>query len=267
VDKFNQLPLQKKIVVVLVGMAIFAGLVWYALISPVEDEMAATATDKQRFITEINTLRTYVNKSNVKDRVGARKALEADKKAFEELLPPKEKLAEFITEISGIATEAGLNLQDIKPGKTGQQDYYLEIPIQVKVTGSFRKLLGFMQELVDRSERRDKGGRVVNLRNVSIALLPLNVGAKVSDIANQRGNAVKIVDPQKQNMIDTLRVYDDMLSGAHNVELEASFDAYVFTYTGEKASDEAKRGAESLKKQIRERRKKRLKVGSYERNG
>ena len=265
-DKFNQLPLQKKVVVVIAGMAIFAGLVWYALISPVEEEMATIAQDKKRFITEINTLRTYVNKSNVKDRVAARKALESDKKEFEELLPPKEKLAEFITEISGIASEAGLNLQDIKPGKSGQRDYYLEIPIQVKVKGSYRKLLGFMQELIDRSERRDKGGRVVNLRNVSVVRVPLNVAERVNEIQNSRGDA-KIANQSQQTKIDTLRVYDDLLSGTHNVELEASFDAYVFTYTGEKASEAAKKKSEALKKQIGERRKKRLKVGSYERSG
>jgi len=99
-----------------------------------------------------------------------------------------------------------------------------------------------------------------------VVLVPLNVSEKVGELQKGRGR-VKAVNPKKQMKIDTLRVYDDLLSGTHNVELEASFDAYVFTYTGEKASEAAKKSAESLKKQIRERRKKRLKVGSYERSG
>jgi Tfp pilus assembly protein PilO len=268
VDKFNKLPLEQKIGVVLAGMAVFAGLIWYALIAPIEEEMAASLAQKNTMNEQIKKLRTFIQTSNVKDRPGEKKKLEAEKAAFETMLPRRERLAQFITEVADIAREAGLNLRDIRRGEFGQQDYYLEIPIHMSVQGRFGQLTGFFQTLAEAGEKQE-GGRVVNIRNLVIETMSLGIGERLTVFRQQRTKAGlgvgKDVNEQHIKKVDTLRAYDDVLRSG--VQLKASFDAYVFTYTGEEATPEAARENESRLKEIHERRKKRLKVGSYQRNG
>jgi Tfp pilus assembly protein PilO len=268
VDKFNKLPLEQKIGVILAGMAVFAGLIWYALISPVEDEMIASQAEKSRMTESIEKLRTFIKDSNVKDRAGEKKKLEAEKAKFETMLPRRERLAQFITEVADIAREAGLNLRDIRRGEFGQQDYYLELPIHMSVQGRFGQLTGFFQTLAEAGEKHE-GGRVVNIRNLELETMPLEIGDRIMVLRQQRTKAGvgvgKDVNEEHIKKVDTLRAYDDVLRSG--VQLKASFDAFVFTYTGEEATPEAARENKTRLKEIHERRKKRLKVGSYQRNG
>ena len=63
-DQFNKLPLQQKIAAVLAGMVVFAGLIWYAMISPIEDEMAGSQGQKSQLIEQIDTLNTKMRTPN-----------------------------------------------------------------------------------------------------------------------------------------------------------------------------------------------------------
>ena len=267
-DQFNKLPLQQKIVAVLAGMVVFAGLIWYAMISPVEDEMVGNQGQKSQLIEQIDKLNTFISESKVKDRKGEKTKLEEEKSQFETMLPRRERLAQFITEVADIAREAGLNLRDIRRGEFGQQDYYLEIPIHMAVEGRFGQLVGFFQTLAEAGEKHE-GGRVVNIRNLELKTLPLGIADKITELRVQRTKAGigvgNEVNESHMKKIDTLRAYDEVIRTG--VQLQASFDAFVFTYTGEEATPDAARENKTRLKEIHERRKKRLKVGSYQRNG
>lgn len=235
-EKFNKLPLQQKLVVLVVVMGAVGGLFWYSLISPFDEQLAQAAQERTTKQGEIDKLKAENAKDKTADRKAERDRLERERKEFEEMLPKKEELEKFITGINETARNAGLTILSFEKGAQNEQDYYLEIPISMEVSGTFREFIGFLRTI------SEKDRRVVNIRDLKIATESLPVEALVAKYEIQRreefaeGQTVKELSDAQRLML-LVRAHEEAIQAGQ--PLKAKFVAYVFTYSGKPASEAA----------------------------
>ena len=83
-------------------------------------------------------------------------------KALREL-PDKKSIENLLTQISDKARNAGLDIELFRPSPEKLRDFYAEIPVKLKVIGSFHQLASFFNEVGDLD-------RIVNLSEYKISL-------------------------------------------------------------------------------------------------
>jgi type IV pilus assembly protein PilO len=84
---------------------------------------------------------------------------------LEKQLPSKAEMAALLSDINQAGLGRGLQFELFKPGQVVVKDYYAELPIDIKVTGSYHDIGEFAADMA-------KMPRIVTLNNLS-----LNTGA------------------------------------------------------------------------------------------
>jgi len=77
-------------------------------------------------------------------------------------LPDKSQMDGLLTDINQAGLQRGLEFELFKPGNETTTDFYAEMPITIKVTGSYHDLGGFATDI-------SKLSRIVTLSNLSIS--------------------------------------------------------------------------------------------------
>jgi type IV pilus assembly protein PilO len=114
--------------------------------------------------------------------------------ALEKQLPSKAEMAALLSDITQAGLGRGLSNDLFKPGQAVPKDYYAELPIDVKWTGSYHDIGAFASDIAHLS-------RIVTLNNLNItvnkdSLLTLDAVAKTfryldpEEVASQK-KAVK----------------------------------------------------------------------------
>ena len=261
-EQFNNLPLPQKLAILLVAMAAVAGLFYYAMIMPLHTAAQAAEAEAKRLQDEVAKIQKEAEKVKPGDIEAKKKAMEEQKQAFKERLPVKEELETFIIGISDAARNAGLKVVSFNKGHWGEQNFYLEIPIEMEVRGTYRELIGFLRTI------SEKDRRIVNVRDVKIERLDLPVKSLITKYEKQRREElggvktdamgkrmyVGVVKPLDEagRLMQVVRAYEESVE--RGVQLSAKFTAYVFTYTGKEATEKRRK---DLEKQREERLKKR----------
>ncbi len=80
---------------------------------------------------------------------------------IERQLPDKAEMDKLLSDINYAGVSKGLQFELFKPGVVKIENYYAELPINVKVTGTYHKLAGFAADLSALS-------RIVTLNNISL---------------------------------------------------------------------------------------------------
>lgn len=115
--------------------------------------------------------------------------------ALEKQLPSKAEMAALLSDITQAGLGRGLQFDLFRPGQAVPKDYYAELPIEVKLNGSYHDMGAFASDVAHLS-------RIVTLNNLNINTnkdggLTLEVIAKTfryldpEEIANQRKAAAK----------------------------------------------------------------------------
>jgi type IV pilus assembly protein PilO len=95
---------------------------------------------------------------------------------LEKQLPSKAEMAALLSDINQAGLGRGLQFELFKPGQVVVRDYYAELPIDIKVTGSYHDIGEFAADMA-------KMPRIVTLNNLSLStgkdgLLTLDAVAK-----------------------------------------------------------------------------------------
>lgn len=260
-DQFNALPFPQKVLVLVIAMVLVAGLFYYSMIIPIEERQQNNLQQRTQIENDLNLLKAEMAK-NTKDAETIKAETEKLKKEevhFQKMLPRAQELEPFITSLSDTARNAGLKLTRFTKNPPQEQDYYLEIPIHMRVEGTYRSLVGFMRAISNSDEDR----RVVNIRDFSIERRELDTQKFVQQYEEERrneapeGHNIAVLSPT-QRLAQLVKANEEAIR--EGVILEADFTAVVFTYTGKPASAKGMREIEDKKKAREERRKKRLMV-------
>ncbi|KPK10717.1 MAG: hypothetical protein AMJ68_08315 [Acidithiobacillales bacterium SG8_45] len=79
-------------------------------------------------------------------------------------LPNSTEVPDLLVDITQAGLGRGLNFELFRPGKEGKKGFYAELPISIKVTGSYHQLAGFVSDVAALS-------RIVTIGNISIRAL------------------------------------------------------------------------------------------------
>jgi type IV pilus assembly protein PilO len=95
---------------------------------------------------------------------------------LEKQLPSKAEMAALLSDINQAGLGRGLQFELFKPGQVAVRDYYAELPIDIKVTGSYHDIGEFAADMA-------KMPRIVTLNNLALTtgkdgVLSLEVVAK-----------------------------------------------------------------------------------------
>ena len=146
-DNIGTWPLIVKIVFILIICAAILGLAYWKDISPLQDELAKVEDQEQ-------TLRvTFEGRQKKAANLEALKQqLEDIKETFGDLLkrlPNRTEVAALLVDISQQGLGAGLEFDLFKPGKEKPADFYVELPIQIKVKGDYHEFGNFISGVSD----------------------------------------------------------------------------------------------------------------------
>lgn len=167
-------PLPIKIAgIALVGvLLLFAGY-WFLI----SDELVQYETEQQK---ELGLKETYLSKKGLAINLPAYKLqMEEMHQAFGTLLrqlPNKTEVPNLLVDITQAGLGRGLNFVLFKPDKEKPQEFYAELPINIKVTGNYHELGQFVSDLAALP-------RIVTVGNIDIVSDPKNSLLTMSAIA------------------------------------------------------------------------------------
>ena len=123
---------------------------------------------------EIDKIEKKIEKTQKELKVAKRKAAQLDKlktewekkqrdfEAVMDALPDKKEIPSLLGEISAAGRNAGLDFQSFTPQAEISRKFYAEIPVSIKISGTFDRLKVFFEKVADMS-------RVVNLKNIQLS--------------------------------------------------------------------------------------------------
>ena len=165
----GSLPMPVKLVLLSFLFLILLGLGYWFLWGPAIDEF------NQAKAKEEELRQVFLTKKAQAIKVEAYKQQMIDiEKTFGALLkqlPDKSQMDGLLTDINQAGLGRGLEFDLFKPGQESVADFYAEMPIQIKIKGSYHDIGAFATDI-------SKLSRIVTLNDMSIA--PMNKDSKDS---------------------------------------------------------------------------------------
>lgn len=155
-------PLPRALLLVLAAVLVLAGL-WYAWLA----DQASALESAQRREAEL--------RAQYSQKVTKAAALETLKSQLEQVrqyvaqlekqLPSRAEMDALLSDINQAGIGRGLQFELFRPGQEVVRDYYAELPITVRVSGSYHEIGHFVADVAHLS-------RIVTLNNLSIGPMP-----------------------------------------------------------------------------------------------
>lgn len=153
---------------ILFALVVAAG--WWFLWSPALESLEASKARED----ELKSV--YVTKKGQAINLEAYEKQLADiKQSFGALLkqlPNRQEMDALITDVNQAGLGRGLQFDLFRPGAEMKKEFYAELPISIKVTGSYHDIAAFTSDVA-------KLSRIVTIHNIS--LLPAKDGGLVMD--------------------------------------------------------------------------------------
>ena len=98
-------------------------------------------------------------------------ALDRDLKVAISMLPDKKEIPSLLKKLSDEAEKFGLEVYYFEPLAERKKEFYAEVPVSMKVKGSFHEVLGFFDSV-------NKLARIVNVSDLEMKVINDKGGAK-----------------------------------------------------------------------------------------
>ncbi|RJG14833.1 type 4a pilus biogenesis protein PilO [Massilia cavernae] len=155
----GQWPLAPRLMLALGVMAavIVAGyfLYWSAQFEEQEAGAAKEATLRQEYTVKI------AEAINLEALQEQKRQVDQYVERLQKQLPSKAEMAALLSDINQAGVGRGLQFELFKPGQVVVRDYYAELPIDIKVTGSYHDIGAFAGDMAHLP-------RIVTLNNMSL---------------------------------------------------------------------------------------------------
>ena len=167
VNEFKQMPTQEPVywgqaprVAVLVGIAIVICvlayfLVWSGELESLDNARADTLKLKEEYKSKkTRSLQIDVLKEHLQEA-------ERNLQTLLRQLPTRTEMEALLVDINQVGVGRGLGFNLFKPGKEVSGDLYIELPVEVKLTGSYHDFGGFVADVA-------RLPRIVTVNNIVI---------------------------------------------------------------------------------------------------
>jgi len=154
-----KLPKSKKILILACVLGAIVSLYAYLVYLPASAEIEKEKADISKLETQLRELRTIA--ANMKRfRVESGKLREELELAMAQL-PTSKEIPSLLANISNLGKEAGLEFLLFRPAPEVNREFYAEIPVEIKVTGTYNDVAIFFDKV-------GKLPRIVNISGVSM---------------------------------------------------------------------------------------------------
>jgi type IV pilus assembly protein PilO len=159
VDSIQEKPVRIKIAILVAIIAVISGIYWYFLWSPNAEELKTSRGTLQRLqkkLEEYELIAKELPKFELEF-----KRLNREFEIASLKLPKEKEIPTLIDGVYSQVSASGLEPINFVPKKEVKKDIYSEIPIQMKVAGSYAQLANFF-------ERVSNLPRIVNVRDLNL---------------------------------------------------------------------------------------------------
>jgi type IV pilus assembly protein PilO len=171
IKNIGNLPAPVKAVLLAFIFMLLLGVGYYLLLSP------ALETLEQERVKEQDLRQVFlVKKTQAITLAAYREQMVEIEKTFGALLrqlPDKSQIDGLLTDINQAGLSRGLEFELFKPGKETQAEFYAEMPIAIKVLGTYHDLGAFASDI-------SKLSRIVTIGDINVQTQPLPKDAKPS---------------------------------------------------------------------------------------
>ncbi len=142
-EQFNSTPLVQKILIFgIVVFSIFLGF-WFFVYQSIQSNVTDTRDELRKAVEERQRLKQLrKSKEKVLDKV---EDLQAKIVIAEDKLPSSTQLPRLLKLIHEKAKTAGLEIENFQRIQDRPQEYYVEIPVQMKLKGTYGELANFLR--------------------------------------------------------------------------------------------------------------------------
>ncbi|SFU95783.1 type 4a pilus biogenesis protein PilO [Pseudoduganella namucuonensis] len=155
----GQWPLAPRLLCALGAVAAVVALGWYGYWDGQFDAQEAGAAEEIRLRGEYTTkTQQAVNLPALREQ-----KVQVDQyvERLQKQLPSKAEMAALLSDINQAGLGRGLQFELFKPGQVVVKDYYAELPIDIKVTGSYHDIGAFAGDMANLP-------RIVTLNNMAL---------------------------------------------------------------------------------------------------
>ena len=162
INNIGSWPLPVKMVLVVITCILVAGgAFWFDTPAQI-DQLNKIQTEENNFK---DTLRIKAKKAANLDKLKQQlEEMRADFKKLSRQLPNKTEVAALLVDISQTGLASGLEFELFKPLAENRKDFYADLPIEIKVKGSYHEFGNFVSGVAALP-------RIVTLHNINIAPL------------------------------------------------------------------------------------------------
>jgi type IV pilus assembly protein PilO len=162
-NALTRLPLAGQLgVAALVAALICGGFYWFYYSDALEQQKLKEKqlADLQ---TQIRALEATANRLPEFQREV--QALEARLETLKRILPPEKEMPDLMRRVQYLAAQSSLAIRGFSPAPVVQRDFYIEVPVNLDIDGTYHNLGAFF-------DRISRMSRLVNVGNVKIKSQP-----------------------------------------------------------------------------------------------
>ena len=152
-------PLAPRVLCAIGVMAAVVGLGYFGYWSSQFDDQDRGAQDEVRLREEFRT--KMAQAINLEALKAQKVQVDQYVERLQKQLPSKAEMAALLSDINQAGLGRGLQFELFKPGQVVVRDYYAELPIDIKVTGSYHDIGAFAGDMANLP-------RIVTLNNMSL---------------------------------------------------------------------------------------------------
>jgi len=238
-NKFLELPLPQRLLVVGVVLALVGGASYYLLISSVGDDISKEAKRYKTLMNDYAVLKEY-DSAEFRERMEKERTEAAAKKSeYEKMLPRQAGIPDFISTLKADADATELVLARFEPVEeleSGQG--YHGVSFALEIVGSWQQLVRYLLAIAAPNKR------IVNIKRLQIeSHLPAETDALIAEVGvlrvlKERQRERQLTPAESQLM--TMLMYEEL---SKHIQLRASFVATAYVYTGDGGAAPAAGGA------------------------
>jgi type IV pilus assembly protein PilO len=158
-------PTSPKVVLLCLTFLAVCALAWFFVIDDKLIELDTAQQEETRLKVDYkDRLKKSINLEALKKQKAEVTRYVAD---LEKQLPDKTEMDRLLSDINYAGISKGLQFEVFKPGADVLETYYTELPIAIKLSGSYHKLASFAADLAALP-------RIVTLNNISLVAQPAN---------------------------------------------------------------------------------------------